>query len=577
MLTRIAPATLLKHIYDGATGFAIFTVDLDGVVNSWNAGARAILGFSETEMLGRDCTEIFTPEDRAAGQREQEMATAATTGRAADYRWHLRKDGERFWADGVMTPIHGDGNDDHDIIGFLKILQDITDRKLSQDRITWLGAVDALTGLANRSSFDTRTQELVALCARGGHPLHLLMIDLDRFKEVNDTLGHQGGDELLRQVARRLRDASRESDFLGRLGGDEFALLQVGQADPSSGGALAAHIVRCLAQPFEIGGVEVEISASIGIATSPVDSDEPGGLLKKADLALYKAKAAGRNRYQHFTDELDRAAHKRNLDSEELRKVVAARTYTIEYQPIIDCDTGHASAMEALIRFPGPVLAHYPVDYVIDLARELGLIFDIGAWVFDQACMQLMTWKHAGIIDLRICINTCAKELLNDGYLKSIRAAMAHSGIAAQDVEIELTERDAIDLTRVGSTVLDVLVAGGFRLSLDDFGTGYSSLSYLRTLPVTTLKLDRSFLQGVPVEPDANAVARAVIALANDLHLHVIAEGVEEQAQAVFLQGIDCAAFQGFLFSRAMPGPLATDWLLDDRRPAAAVPAMPLH
>ena len=525
-------------------------------------------------MLGHDSLQIFTPEDRAMGQAEREMQTAALTGRAADYRWHLRKDGARFWADGVMTPIR---DADNSIIGFLKILQDITARKIAQDEFIRLGAIDALTGLANRASFDARTQEMVALCARGGYTLRLLMIDLDRFKAVNDTLGHQAGDELLRQVAGRLRDVCRESDYLARLGGDEFALLELGPKDLTLGGALAAKIVASLARPFDIGGVEVHISASVGIASLPEDSAEPAGLLKKADLALYKAKSAGRNGYHHFTEELDRAAHKRNIDSDELRRVVAEKRMALAYQPIIDCESGRTSAMEALARFPGPILSDCTVDYVIDLARELGLIFDLGAWVFGEACMQLMRWKQAGVADLKICINTCAKELLNDGYLESIRAALAHSGITPHDIEIELTERDAIDLRNEGSSVLSQLVAAGFNLSLDDFGTGYSSLSYLRTLPVATLKLDKSFLFGVPAESSANAVAKAVISLANDLKLHVIAEGVEETAQAQFLLAMDCAAFQGYLFSEAMPPGVATEWLLSERHLAPSSPRLPLH
>ena len=565
MPSKISSSILLQHIRDSATDFAIFTIGMAGDVTSWNVGAERILGFSEDEMLGHDPLLIFTPEDRAAGQAAREMSTAASSGRAADYRWHLRKDGERFWADGVMTPIR-DAN--HDIIGFLKILQDITLRKMAQDEFIRLGATDALTGLANRASFDVRTEEMVALCERGACTLQLLMIDLDRFKAVNDTLGHQAGDELLRQVAQRLRHVSRDSDYLARLGGDEFALLALGPKDLALGGALAAKIVAALARPYDIGGAEVHISASIGIATLPEDSTEPAGLLKKADLALYKAKSAGRNGYHHFTDELDRAAHKRHQDSEELRRVVAEKRLSLVYQPIIDCESGRASAMEALARFPGPILSSCTVDYVIDLARDLGLIFDLGAWVFDEACMQLMRWKAAGITDLKICVNTCAKELLNDGYLSSINAALAHSGITPHDIEIELTERDAIDLKSVGSSVLSHLVAAGFNLSLDDFGTGYSSLSYLRTLPVATLKLDKSFLFGVPAEPSANAVAKAVISLANDLKLHVIAEGVEETAQAQFLKTMDCAAFQGYLFSAGMTPGVATDWLLADRKNA---------
>ena len=563
------PMSLLKQIYDSATHFAIFTTDLDGKVNTWNLGAEKILGFSQEDMIGSDLSRIFTPEDQAVGDVEGEMATAAATGRAIDYRWHMRKNGCRFWADGVMMPIRSDNNE---IIGYLKILQDITERKAAQDEICRLATVDPLTGLANRSCFNTRTNEMILLSTRVGQSLHLFMIDLDGFKEINDTHGHHAGDELLRQVAYRLKDASRESDFLARLGGDEFGLLQIGSPHLASSGVLAAKLVACLAHPFDIGGVAVQISASVGIASSPEDGTDPDDLLKKADLALYKAKSAGRNGFHYFTDELDRIASKRRIDSEELRKVVNERSFWLVYQPIVDSYTGRATAMEALIRFPGPILSGYPVDDTIDLAQKIGLISEIGIWVFGEACMQLRRWKDAGIVDLRICINTCAKELLDTSYLKSIKSSLTRCGVAESDIEIELTERDALDLNGVGSSVLDTLAAAGFKLSLDDFGTGYSSLSSLRSLPVATIKLDKSFLFDVPSEEDANAVTKAVIALAKDLRLQVIAEGVEDRNQARFLQELKCGSFQGYLFSKPMPPIQATEWLFANSAEADRTP-----
>lgn len=559
MHITVDPAKLLKHIYESATYFAIFTTELDGKVNSWNVGAEIILGFSQDDMLGNDISRIFTPESRAAGDVEREMATAAETGRATDYRWHLRKDGSRFWADGVMTPILSDNNE---IIGFLKILQDITGRKVAQDEIARLATVDPLTGLPNRGAFDTRTKEMILLSARSGQRLQLFVLDLDRFKEVNDTLGHPAGDDLLRQVASRLKEACRESDFVARLGGDEFGLLQIGPSYSASSGVFASKLIDCLARPFDLSGVSVQSSASVGIACSPEDGSDPDGLLKKADLALYTVKNAGRNGFHYFTDDLDRMVRKRRIDTEELRRIVTEQNFWLEYQPIIDSSTGRATAMEALIRFPGPILSHYSVDYTIDLAREIGLISEIGSRVFYEACMQLMRWKHDGLADLRVCINTCAKELLDKTYLESIELSLKRTGVSEGDIEIELTERDAIDLKEVGSFVLDTLVSAGFKLSLDDFGTGYSSLSYLRSLPVSTLKLDKSFLLDVPSQPAANAVASAVVALAKNLHLQVVAEGVEDREQARFLKEINCTSFQGFLFSKAMPPIIATEWLL---------------
>ncbi|MDO9422472.1 MAG: EAL domain-containing protein [Herminiimonas sp.] len=562
MHTLKEPSSLLKNIYDSATHFAIITTDLGGKVTTWNIGAERILGFLKDDMIGCDLSRIFTTEDKAAGAVAEEIATAIATGRATDYRWHMRKNGCQFWADGMLTPILSDSNE---IIGYLKILQDITERKTAHDEIIRLATVDPLTALANRRCFDTRTGEMIQLSARVGRSLQLFMIDLDRFKEVNDTHGHPAGDELLRQVASRLKGLSRESDFIGRLGGDEFGLLQIGPIDFASSGEFASKLVSCLADPFHIGDVVVQISASVGIASSPLDGTDPEELLKKADLALYKAKSAGRNRFHYFTDELDRIARKRRMDSEELRRVVSDRSFWLVYQPIVESTSGRATAMEALIRFPGPALSGYTVDYVIDLAREIGLISEIGGWVFGEACTQLRRWKDAGIVDLRISINTCAKELLDTSYLASIRSSLTQSGIAEADIDIELTERDAIDLNGVGSSVLQKLAADGFKLSLDDFGTGYSSLSSLRSLPMTTIKLDKSFLIDVPTDPDANAVTVAVISLAKALRLHVVAEGVEERKQAHFLQEMKCELFQGYLFSKPMPPIQATDWLLANR------------
>lgn len=559
MRTTINPATLLKNIYESAEDFAIFTTELDGKVNSWNSGAEIILGFSQEDMIGNDLSQIFTPADQASGEAKREMAIALAIGRATDYRWHMRKNGSRFWADGVMTPIRSDSNE---VIGFLKILHDITGRKIAQDEICRLATVDPLTGLSNRGSFDTRTKEMILLSSRGGQSLQLYLIDLDRFKEVNDKLGHPAGDDLLKQVAYRLKEICRESDFVARLGGDEFGLLQFGAVHPTSSGVFASKLVDCLTCPFDIGGVAVQISASVGIACCPDDGFDQDELLKKADLALYSVKSDGRNGFHYFTEELDRMARKRRRDSDELRRVVAEKSFWLEYQPILNSSTGRATAMEALVRFPGPILANYSVDYTIDLARDIGLISDIGTWVFNEACAQLMRWKGAGIVDLKICINTCAKELLDTGYLFSIRSSVERNGISECDIEIELTERDAIDLKSAGSSVLEALAGSGFKLSLDDFGTGYSSLSYLRSLPVSTIKLDKSFLLEVPSLPDASAVARAIISLAKDLHLQVIAEGVEDEQQAQFLQEINCTSFQGFLFSKAMRSPQATQWLL---------------
>ncbi|NYE60913.1 diguanylate cyclase (GGDEF)-like protein/PAS domain S-box-containing protein [Duganella sp. 1224] len=552
----LAPDLLLRHIYLNVRDFAIFTIDTGGMVTSWNLGAELIFGYAPAEIIGLGTERLFTPEDQAAGEHWHEMAQAARWQRGADYRWHLRKDQSTFWADGVLTPIAGD---DGAPVGYLKILRDITDRKLAQDEIRRLATIDGLTGLANRAAFDTRRSEMVSLAERTGQLLLLLMIDLDQFKEVNDVLGHQSGDQLLQQVAQRIRAVSRESDYVARLGGDEFGLLQPYAPSPASGGMLAEKLLHELAQPFLIGGREVRVSASIGIAVCPVDAATPDALLNKADLALYQAKKDGRNRYHYYTAALDELAHRKNADHTELRRVLRTGSYWLEYQPILAVD-GRPVAMEALLRLPD-FLGQQPVEYVIGLAGELGALPELGKGVIRRACAQLRQWRDAGITDLRICVNTCAKELLDPDYLGHLDGMLAEFGLAAGDVEIELTERDAIELERSGSHIIEQLRARGLMVALDDFGTGYSSLSYLRALPVNTIKLDKSFLRGVPGSDDANAVVRMVVQLAQDLRLNVIAEGVEQPEQAAFLGAAGCGAFQGFLYTPALRAEEATAWL----------------
>jgi diguanylate cyclase (GGDEF)-like protein len=387
------------------------------------------------------------------------------------------------------------------------------------------------------------------------------MIDLDQFKEVNDVMGHHAGDLLLRQSAQRIRAVSRESDFVARLGGDEFAMLQLNAPTPADGGMLAEKLLHELARPFLIGEREVKISASIGVAVCPDDATSPDGLLKKADLALYHAKSAGRNCFHYYTAQLDEAAHRKNTDHSELKRILAERALWLAYQPIVDAGSGRTIAMEALLRLSGP-LGEGTVDYVIGLAQETGLMPELGTWVFQRACAQLRQWHDAGLAP-RMCVNTCARELVDLRYQSQLEQAVADCGLSPGDIDIELTERDAIDLERTGSDVVARLHRRGFGMSLDDFGTGYSSLSYLRRLPVTAIKLDKSFLLGVPEDADANAVAGTVIKLAKDLRLGVIAEGVERCEQAEFLRRLGCNVFQGHLYSAALPSDQATAWLRD--------------
>ena len=550
---------ILKQIYSSVVDFALIAYDLNGNITAWNKGAETIFGYAESEILRSPSEILFPRGDRDDGVPAQEMQTALACGRAADFRWHVRKNGALFWADGVMTPM---ADDDGTPVGFMKILRDITQSKLEHEQVERMAASDMLTGVANRASFDRRLVEMLAVAERGHHLLILFAIDLDRFKEVNDQFGHGAGDNLLKQASNRLKQAVREGDVLARVGGDEFALIQLDPPSAECASALAEKLLAALRTPFDIEGHEVSISGSIGIAVYPDDAATVHDLRINADLALYHAKKSGRNCFHYFTDELDTAVRERNLDKIELRRIVAEGSFRLEYQPIVRAATGATIAMEALLRFPGPRLDARSVDYTIDLAREIGVITAIGSWVFRQCCMQLKQWRKRGLSDIRIAINTCANELLHPEYLPTLENNLQEFGLDPSSIEIELTEREAIELSRADPSILAQLHNRGFLIALDDFGTGYSSLSYLRGLPIDMIKLDQSFVRDTPAKHDANKVVTAVISLAHALRLDVTAEGVETRAQAEFLQRSQCQSLQGFLFSRSMSPSAATNWLI---------------
>ncbi len=558
----ISPTIVLRQLYESVTDFAILTTDLQSRITSWNSGARVMFGYESSEVLGTSTAITFTDADIKSGQPFLEMHMACQDQKAADFRWHKRRDGSLFWADGVLTAIR---EEDGEVWGFLKIVRDITDRKLAQDEIARLASFDKLTGLYNRASFDNRRSELAASAFRNNNKLLLFMIDLDRFKEVNDTYGHQAGDQLLSDAASRLRSISRESDIVARIGGDEFALLSLNPSSTIQGAALASKMLHALSLPFHVGGREVYVSASIGIAVLPDDAVTPDALLKCADLALYEAKAQGRNCYHYFTKSLDILAHRRNLDQAELKRLERIKGFQVVYQPIIDTIGSKTVAMEALLRVPGPLLSEASRDYIIELAKEIGLLPDIGVWMFEQACSQLQQWRVAGYDSIVVAVNTCAQELIEENYLNRLSRILEQFGLEPCHIELELTERDAIELERTTSNILERLSALGFSLVLDDFGTGYSSLSYLRALPVSGLKLDRSFLKGVPEESDASSIARAIITLARDLRLNVTAEGVELPAQMHFLTEVGCTTFQGYLLAAPMAPADASVWLESER------------
>lgn len=563
MESRIDSASLLKEIYSSTHDYGILTFDLDGKVTTWNVGAERIMGFSSEEIIGADIAVLFTPEDGQLNEARQEMHIAQAKGRSEDYRWHMRKDGSRFWADGVLTPVY-DESGKH--TGYLKILRDTTDRKIAEDEMFHFANCDNLTGLANRYAFEKRAADLISLTTRSSQTMAMHLIDLDRFKQVNDSLGHHAGDLLLQQSALRMRTVIRDSDFIARLGGDEFVVLQPNMASAQSGAELAAKLIGELSRPFRIQDHEVQVSGSIGISICPGDARDLDQLFKKADLALYRAKADGKGRFHYFTEKLDAITHKKNLELTELRGAVERKEFWIEYQPKVAFSDGRTVGMEALLRCSSSALAAYPVETVINLALEAGLMKNLSFWVLRETCAQMRKWKESGMTDLKLSVNLCSHDLVSQETPAYIDAVISEMGLAPTDLEIELTERQALEVENNGMSVLLALRERGISLALDDFGTGYSALSYLRNLPVTAVKLDKSFLDGIPFDAQGCAVIKAVLDLAHALGLEVVAEGVETSEQAAFLKTHNCNSLQGFLISRSLSAEDMTAWLRERNR-----------
>ena len=558
MASHIDPRSLLDSIYKSAVDFAIITFDKRGNVTTWNTGAEHITQFKADEMIGDVADAMFTPEDRAAHVPSKEFLTALTTGRSADYRWHLRKNGTRFWADGVMTPIFDERNSH---IGFVKILRDVTEQKIAEADMHKLINFDSLTGLVNRFAFDMRLKELTAMSRRNGQLLIMQSIDLDRFKEINDTLGHEAGDILLKHVAQRMRQSVRDTDVIARLGGDEFIVLQPNMASPEAGGELASKLIDTISRPYYIEGHEVLISCSIGIAICPHDADEPVQLMKRSDLALYRAKNERRGGYHYFTMGLDAAVHKKNQHLALLREAEHRKDFRLEYQPQVNSITGKPIAMEALLRFNNPVLASQPLEEVILLAVESGVMADISIWVLREACLQMRQWQTMGIDNLKIGVNLGMRDLMNPRIVQIIERILDEAGVDATDLEIELTEQQALQMDVNGREILQKLQQQGITLVLDDFGKGYSSLNCLKELPINKVKLDQIFLQGLPHDEASCTMVESLIKVANSLNLAVVAEGVETLEQSQFLQDCHCDAMQGFLYSSPKSADEIVAWL----------------
>ncbi len=428
-------------------------------------------------------------------------------------------------------------------------MRDLTERKQSEARMRHLAHHDGLTGLPNRLMLDERLSHALEVARRHDHGVAVLCLDLDRFKPVNDLMGHAAGDRLLVEVSARLSGMLRAGDTLARLGGDEFAIVLPVLDKPGSSAKLARRIVDSLSQPFDIDGQQVIIGASVGIALAPSDGTDGGTLLRLADIAMYQAKGEGRSIFRLFEAAMDeQLRNQRNLEL-DLRRAVDAGEMELHYQPIVGCASGILLGFEALVRWNHPSLGRIAPGNFIPLAEESGLIVPLGLWVLKTACREAVSW----VLPLRVAVNVSPAQFRHPDLAQQVGTILTASGLAPGRLEIEVTEGLLIDDPHRALAILSEMKAMGVRISLDDFGTGYSSLSYLQRFPFDKIKIDRSFVQGLGQDDQADAIVRAVIAMAGSLKLAVTAEGVETEEQMSALRAQNCDQVQGYLTGRPVP------------------------
>jgi len=447
------------------------------------------------------------------------------------------------------------------VIGFASLVQDITERLNTERTIHYMAHHDALTGMPNRRLMQDRLHQAIMSARRKQRHVAVLFIDLDRFKVVNDTLGHDSGDFILKEIARRLTTCVREMDTVSREGGDEFVVILPDLDKPEHARLVGDKILRELARPVEIGGQDIHVTPSIGISHYPNDATDVQQLLKQADNAMYQAKDAGRNTIRFFTNDLNFLLARRLEVESKLRKAIENEEFFLRYQPQVDIATGRISGMEALIRWNDPQKGEvFPKDFIF-VAEELGLIVPIGEWVFRTACQQLKQWEEDGLPPVTVSINISPRQFMSRRLVSTLLSVIREIGADPRRVELEITETMIMRNIEQSIETLAQLRSVGMQVAVDDFGVGYSSLNQLTRLPASSMKIDRSFVMNIPDDTSAMSITEAIIAMAKRLKLRVIAEGVETRAQLDFLRANECDAFQGYLFSRPVTALEATAML----------------
>jgi len=542
-----------------AAANAIVITDLHGTIVWVNHAFTTMTGYSQEEALGKN------PRLLKSGAQPESYYAELWSTISSGKLWkgeivNRRKDGTIYTEEMTITPVSQDGGaaSTH----FIAIKQDITQRKTAEKQIQFLAYYDALTGLPNRTLLQDRLSKALASARRQKDKVALLFFDLDGFKNVNDSFGHSSGDLVLQDVAKRLKKRTREQDTVARIGGDEFLIVLTNVKDIADAAVAANRLMDTLSAKFVVQGHSLGISCSVGISIFPEHGMDVETLLKNADAAMYSVKENGRNNFQFFAEEMTAQAVERLTLENSLRPALDNNQLFLVYQPQMDIATGKIIGLEALLRWQHPELGLVPPDKFIRIAENSGLILRIGEWVLRTACSQTRKWQYEGFFAVRVAVNVSAVQFRQPDFCASVGRILHETGLAPQYLELELTESLLLNSADVTLSVIQELCALGVTLAIDDFGTGYSNFGYLRQFRVSKLKIDRSFVRDVAVNPDDAAIATAIISMAKSLSLKVIAEGVENEAQMSFLRAHLCDEIQGYYFSK----PLTVDKVADKLR-----------
>jgi len=522
-----------------------YVIDIEGRFIRWNRYVNRITNLSDDALLQTSALSIVHPEDRpriaakiqevfSVGYAEAEARLVTIDNGVRDFSFT----GQRFKVDGAIY-----------LVGYGV---DITELKRVWSQLEHLATHDRLTGLPNRNLFFDRLQHGLDKAARRGEHLAVLFVDLDNFKQINDSFGHQMGDLLLSQVADQLRACTRKQDTVSRLGGDEFTVIveDIRVSSEEIVAATAERIIKAIAAPFDLGGREALLSASVGIAFYPKDGEDMATLLRSADTAMYKAKEIGKNNYQFFTAEMNTHAAERHALESDLRGALERGEFFLVYQPQMNIHSARIIGAEALLRWQHPRRGLLLPDEFIPLAEATGLIVPIGDWVLRSVCAQLREWSSKGLRTIRVAVNLSPRQFRQESLVNSVQAILRENGVSASSLEFELTETCVMDDPASATEILKQLKNMGIGLSIDDFGMGYSSLQYLKRFPIDNLKIDSHFIKDLVTDSEDRAIVSAIITMGHSMHLEVIAEGVETQQQLEYLRIEGCDFVQGYYINR---------------------------